>query len=177
VKRVRGADRICAHVFDGILSETEINDVHKTLRSLIPTMNWKSAFSLFSVYKPDVLPPLEAKDKLTFRVTAKRHGQHHNFTSQVAMWEFGAAMNDEFAFKGFFLFLSLMPHPLFPSAKMKNFDMETWLEFYDESVMVGIVLHDDMLSKRNRSVLGRTTLNSAISYLLLRLAGLAHIIN
>lgn len=96
--------------------------------------------------RPD---PFDPASLLTYRATSVRKGSH-KFTSMDAQRLSAQAVTEG-------------PHQVSHwKAKMKGFDLEILTYILHDQLWSGIALHPDMLSHRNRTVLGRTTTSAAM---------------
>jgi 23S rRNA G2445 N2-methylase RlmL len=126
------------------------------IQQLAPKLFWEPALKLWHSVNSNKPNPQTAQQNLTFRVTCKRSGEHHNFCSMDAAAIFGASINDYFHWK----------------PKMKNFDLEVFFNIRETQAWIGISLSSQKQSARNRCELGKTTLSAAIAYLMCRIARL-----
>jgi hypothetical protein len=91
------------------------------------------------------LDPIAQASETTYRISTVRRGSH-KFTSMDASKECAESVFRLVKWK----------------AKMRDFDVEVVIEILDNQLWSGLALHYGLLSARNRTVLGPTTLSSAV---------------
>eukprot|EP01130_Rhizamoeba_saxonica_P006967 TRINITY_DN278_c1_g1_i2.p1 TRINITY_DN278_c1_g1~~TRINITY_DN278_c1_g1_i2.p1 ORF type:complete len:306 (+),score=51.65 TRINITY_DN278_c1_g1_i2:85-918(+) len=157
---LRSIDRLLGFAYRGEIGSTSM-DCHN-LEKLPDNIDWENACKCWQTLGVKDIDPTTARTDITFRVTTERKGKHE-YKSMEASIIFGGAVNDHFEWK----------------AKMLGYDIEILLYIRDNTMYFGIVLCDynpilnsvqHKLSKRNRSAVGVTTLNSAICFCMCKLA-------
>ncbi len=115
-----------------------------------PIKVWRSYRTMF----PDsALPNIDdASSPITFRVTCKRSGRVHSFTSMDAAGCLGAGLVARYDWK----------------VQMKGYHLEVLLSISGDSLTIALRLNTVSMFKRSISHFGPTTLRSTIAYGLLR---------
>jgi len=103
------------------------------------------------------LKAIELRDiQPSFRVSSNRHGKDHKFTSPEICSIFGHVIDTKYGW------------PI----KMKNFDLELYVNFSENHLYATITLTPVTLACRNIITTGYTTLKGATCYALLRFANI-----
>eukprot|EP01126_Amoeba_proteus_P066851 TRINITY_DN9757_c0_g1_i5.p1 TRINITY_DN9757_c0_g1~~TRINITY_DN9757_c0_g1_i5.p1 ORF type:complete len:429 (-),score=73.34 TRINITY_DN9757_c0_g1_i5:586-1824(-) len=162
---LKSIDRVLAYIYHNPDFEVGSDDVLDRLKNLPAHLDWVRPVKLWQQLFPEKSDALVSKEQITFRVTGERSVQDmsHSFTSTDLAKYFGAGVNNTLEWK----------------AKMKEYDVEIVTNLYNTQLWAGIVLRNyspsintktAKQSRRNRTLVGLTSLNPASAFNMVHLA-------